>query len=354
MNNNTEPIEYEVFPYSPYWLFAMVVTGFIGVLLISCMAGHSLYHLYRNQIGNKPARLLYITYFISYLITCIGYALFRTDLILPMGTIINCRLGVYLTTNAVFLSKLLLFIIFLYKIDLVFSNSSLQYSRMFLSIIMITYVVSICSLDFAYMFVAWDIIQFRKTTTSLFGNINGVGICTTGVNVTKEWSIVLGLLFVGDAIFSFLMCFLFVYKLYIVNKPIQRESLNDADEDNKLAILMRKQTLLVLLAMITSFLMLGLGATNKHLGIISLFMPIDATVNVFCIWLMFAFANPIWNKLLYCCCFCGYCCNKENLLQSLSQKMESLRSATDVKHIQNNITIKEDSVELGGNTHTKI
>ena len=192
----------------------MIGSGLLGIPIIFAIAIHSIYNLYKSKINTPCTRILYITFFLFYWITCIGYALFRINLIIPMGSIVNCKYGVYLTTNSLFVAKIILFTIFLLKIDFAFHSSALGYSRIFLSIIWSVYTIGICILNAMFMYVTWDLIVFVESSY-LNGTIS-IGMCTTGVNVTTNYTYVVGCIFLGDAFFSIVVCLLFVYKLYKV------------------------------------------------------------------------------------------------------------------------------------------
>ena len=127
-------------------------------------------------------------------------------MLLPMGTSIPCTFGFLYCTQCVFLAKLTLFIIFILRIDLAFHSSALGYPRPFLAAVMGIYTLIICVLNAAFI---WDAIDLIGLYTSSETNIN---VCTTGTSSTIYVYIVGGL-FLGDMIFSILVCCLFVCKL---------------------------------------------------------------------------------------------------------------------------------------------
>eukprot|EP01084_Bolivina_argentea_P148365 259407_1 len=114
---------------SPTWLYIVVITGVLSAIGILIITIHSTKHQKNQAIGTKFSRTFYIVFYVLGFTTCIGFAFLRTNLLLPMGTVISCKIGYYLTINGVYFSKLLLFVIFLYRIDLAFHQSALAYHR---------------------------------------------------------------------------------------------------------------------------------------------------------------------------------------------------------------------------------
>ena len=151
--------------YAVYWIFSMVGSGLLGVLIIFIISIHSIYNLYNSKIHTPFTRRLYIAFFLFYWITCIGYAFFRINLIIPMGYIINCKYGVYLTTNSLFVSRILLFSLFCIKIHFAFHQSALGYSRKFLLILWSSFIVIASTLNALYMYVTWNYVVFIVLST---------------------------------------------------------------------------------------------------------------------------------------------------------------------------------------------
>ena len=194
----------------------MIICGMLGMVRIFLMTAHSMKHFLRNKIIRVFQKVLYIIYFLIAFLCCCSYALLRTDLILPMGTEdgIDCKLGLYITTNTVFLSKVLLFSIFVYRIDSAFHASALGYPRSFLLCLLISYYLICFTLNAAHIYTSWPLVIFEKSRSEdvIASNIsNDIGLCTTSSN--RQLSVVLGALFLGDMIFSVIVCALFVYKL---------------------------------------------------------------------------------------------------------------------------------------------
>ena len=96
------------------------------------------------------------------------------------------------------------------------------------------------------------------------------------------------------------------------------------DKSNKevsLQRLIRKSTSLVVVACLTSICTLGIGAVVRGFALL---IPIDVTVNVICVWLMFSFTNQVWKRILKYLCCCCYCyVFKEEFDESVGLKLRS-------------------------------
>merc|ERR1712228_41540 len=168
--------------------------------------------------------------------------------------------------------------------------------------------------------------------------IRNVSMCTTGA-VSAGYSIVLGLAFLTDVIFTIVVCALFITKLRMVSKSVSSSSGYNQRQHRfivKLAKLTRKYTILVLIACISSLSILGIGAIHLSL---TLLMPIDVTINAFCVWLMFSFADnqKIFKKILQCC-YCRCCGDQKEFIRN----MVSLQSTSDLSKSPMTPSVKSD------------
>eukprot|EP01084_Bolivina_argentea_P131974 232899_1 len=110
------------------FVYMTAISGTIGLTVIAIIGIHCVYNEQQDKIGSKFSRGLSIIFFTTSFLSCLSFALFRTNLILPMGESINCHFGYYFSIQGVYLSKILLFGIFLYRIHLVFHSSTMRYS----------------------------------------------------------------------------------------------------------------------------------------------------------------------------------------------------------------------------------
>ena len=192
--------------FTNIWLYTMMGSGLIGIVLTGIMSIHSIYNLYHSKLTDKFSRIIYCVFFLSYFQACIAYAFFRTDMLLPMGTSIPCTFGFLYGTQCVFLGKLTLFIIFILRIDLAFHSSALGYPRPFLAAVMGMYCIIICAQDAAFIYDAIGLISLYPSSRTI------INVCTTG-NSSKIYVYIVGSMSTGDILFSIFVCSLFVYKL---------------------------------------------------------------------------------------------------------------------------------------------
>ena len=67
-----------------------------------------------------------------------------------------------------------------------------------------------------------------------------------------------------------------------------------------LSEIMRKQSVLVIIGVMTSEIILIVG---KIYYPVTYQIPLDCIVNTICVWLMFRSSDKYWNKCVKCCCF---------------------------------------------------
>ncbi|ETO16897.1 hypothetical protein RFI_20440, partial [Reticulomyxa filosa] len=95
-------------------------------------------------------------------------------------------------------------------------------------------------------------------------------------------------------------------------------SKSEIDRDDRLKRVIHKQTALVFIET-SSYIILWIG--TAPFPSLSLLVPAQCIISVFCVWFMFRFADELWNKLLIICCPC-FAAKQESFLQ----RMRTLRS----------------------------
>eukprot|EP01083_Nonionella_stella_P053269 140960_1 len=317
----------------PIWIYLSCIFGILGSIIVVAIGTHVIYHEQQSKIGLKASRRLSVLFFTTSLLTCVAFGFFRFNLIFP---ILDCHLGFYLSNSCVFVSKLLLFNIFLYRIHLAFGSSALRYSTSFLICALITYLISACGLYAAYIVYSWKLVHFQ-----LLSAHSDLGICTTvgsdlipgNEDARGPQRIVTVLLFLCDVSFSMFVCGLFVHKLRAVIKMTKPESEAHEHRKQNMVLLARKQTALVTIACVTSALTVGMDAVTPGPGYC---LSFDAIVNAVCVWLMYKFTKNIWNACIKSICCCCYCCvYKEEFVErmrGISIPTESKQSHTSKIH----------------------
>eukprot|EP01083_Nonionella_stella_P035610 97142_1 len=319
----------------PVWIYLSCIFGIVGAIIVIGIGSHTIYHERQSKIGIKVSRCLSVLFFTTNLLTCIAFAFFRFNLIFP---IMDCHLGFYLSNTSVFVSKLLLFNIFLYRIHLAFGSSALRYSTSFLLCASLTYIISAGGLFVVYIIYSWKLIHFQPLSAG-----SDLGICTTVSSDFIEGNevvihdgdvrIVTALLFLCDVLFSVFVCGLFVHKLLSVIKMTNAESATHVNRKQNMILLARKQTTLVIIACVTSALTIGMDAVVPGPGYCTSF---DAAVNTICVWLMYKFNKNVWNMCIKSVCCCCYCCvYKEDFMarmRAMSSSADEIKTDTDIQN----------------------
>eukprot|EP01084_Bolivina_argentea_P256803 432520_1 len=322
-NNNT---------VSEPWILTMIVVAMIGAAIISIIGIHAIYNIYHRNINKGVSRYLYVSGFISFWLVCIGYAFFRTDLILPMGSIINCKIGFYLTTNGYFISKVLLLSIFLTRIDSVFGTSALGYSKSFLIITFIIIVLIVLILNILFVYDSWYMITLQSVSNS------NIRVCTTGISRHTLKVIILILLFLMDITSSLFVCALFIYKLRkLIALRVSTTDNGIKPNISKFSKLIRKQTILVIIACLSSFIVMVVGVAFPP---IALLVHVDVVINSFCVYMLFSFSDKIWNRIMDICCYCClYCGELDDYRITIREKPKILSGTVKQQKSTDNVQL---------------
>eukprot|EP01084_Bolivina_argentea_P076685 139010_1 len=317
-------------PFSEASVYCMIFIGIIGMILIPTLAGHTFYNFRKRLSNQRVSLLLYGIYFSVNWMICIGYAFFKSDIIFPMGNSIDCKIGQYFISYFQLFSLISLIAVFIRRIHASFNESALAYNRGFLLFILISYACFRIVGNIFYVTLSYDAITLVKLPS-------GIGICTLGHNFDSDdmekFIMSMAINAFIEIIYLILICAMFVYKLNKVVKMTDGLN-NEEDNENKLKRLMKKQTILVCIACVSTILMWVAGATIPSIGIL---LHIDTIVNSVCVWLMFKFSDKVWNKIVSICCCC--CCKQDLMLRLYSlSNVYSNRSTKDPENINQNGT----------------
>ena len=193
------------------WIYAMIASGFFSAICIVGMFIHSLWHFTHDKTKVTGwLRYLYLSAFLANALTSLQYATLKVDLLLPVGTskniLLSCKVSGYPgSICGLGVCKVLLFSLFLFRIDMTFHGSALAYPRKNLLLFGIFYACLAVGLVSTMLFFAQDVIEYRQTDS-------GIGVCSIfkgnrGTLYTQA-SYVL-----SDTIVSLLVVWLFVRKL---------------------------------------------------------------------------------------------------------------------------------------------
>eukprot|EP01084_Bolivina_argentea_P050402 92673_1 len=248
------------------FVYMTVISGTIGLTVIAIIGIHSVYHEQQDRIGSKFSRGLSIVFFTITFLSCLAFALFRTNLILPMGESIGCHFAYNFSIQGVYFSKILLFVIFLYRIHLVFYKSTMRYSPLFLISNLLIYFIVASAGNIWHTIAAEPLIHLQTFTLSS----TSIGLCTTlGKGTDEQHDLRRNALFFlsgGDVIYSIFVCWLFIRKLRVVIKLVDVNTETHSGRKYAMMLLCRKQTILVIFACTTSILTIGMGSQVSGFG----------------------------------------------------------------------------------------
>ena len=189
----------------------MVTSGFFSATCIFAILIHSLRHLARNKTKlTRSLRYLYLSSLLANALTSLVYATLKVDLLLPVGSsnnfLLSCKVSGYSgSIVGLGICKVLLFSLFLFRIDRTFHGSALAYPRNNLLLFGILYAFLTVALVTTMLLFAQDVIEYRQTES-------GIGVCSIfeGNRGTLYTQISYVL---SDSCFSFAVVWLFGSKI---------------------------------------------------------------------------------------------------------------------------------------------
>ena len=229
------------------------------------------------------------------LIYMIGTFIFNE--ILPIFFIgYTSKWGCFMKTSWVLLiglQKVLMHSFFLIRLYLTFKGSIVEINKKLIIIMFIYIITTTLGFGITYVTLSFFVQQYWcentdipvLSTVAYIGNFN-------------------------DFLWFIVINFMYIIKLYQFIKTI---NINDADKDNKMFEIVKKLTVLAVVAGITTILLISLLAPWRLWG--SEYGGADLTVNCICMMLSFADFNKSYQRC--CCCCIKLCCyycdrNKKN------------------------------------------
>eukprot|EP01084_Bolivina_argentea_P050401 92670_1 len=310
------------------FVYMAIISGSIGLTVIAIIGIHCVYHEQQDKIGSRFSRGLSITFFTISCLSCLAFTLFRTNMILPMGESISCHFGYYFSIQGVYLSKILLFVIFLYRIHLAFHSSTMRYSPLFLKINLLVYFI-ICTAGNIWHTIATEPLIHLQTLTL---STTSIAVCTTvGKGTEMQQDLrrnALVFISIGDVIYSIFICWLFIRKLRVVIKLVDVNTETHSGRKYAMMLLCRKQTILVIFACTTSILTIGMSSQVSGFG---LMVSFDLMTNAICVWFMYSFNKHKWYlfiKYVCCCCYC--CIFKEDSTHSMRALSDNINRSSKI------------------------
>lgn len=280
-------------------IIGYIVNGYIGILVNILCLTHFIKSTWNHE--KMKASMKYSAYvaFISSLIYCIMTGIFRTNIIFKNFDFnakeITCGITFGITYFFYVTGKFGVYILFTYRLQIVFIDSPYPVSQKFLFIIRsiiialtIIYIVGICIF-----------LDRQEILTPIYG----IRLCTGNTEFNTDYGDLSFILFVvTDLIISGTLLCLYCYKLYKMS-----ELLSDIDDDNmrykamrRLQQQLKKSSILVITAILSAWIIVLIGNyVWWPLGWIG--MPLDMTINTISVYLMFGFSKPVYNVLCFVC-----------------------------------------------------
>ena len=243
----------------------------------------------------------------SALLYCFCNGLIRTNLLFPNEsyTLTQCQISFSISYVFYQLSKFAMYILFTYRIQIVFDESSHAVSIKFLSLM--RYAMTLLAAIFC-------VLLFLVNKTKLTTPKLKLSLCTEPGGAFEANIGTLGLIFYGltDLIFSSVLLWLFVSKLHKMSQLFMKA--NSGDNWKLIArirLQLLKSTILVTTSIISTWITVFVG--NFIWPPLQWFTSADMIINSLCIYLIFGFAERTY---LFCCKPCilcyGLCCQRND------------------------------------------
>eukprot|EP01084_Bolivina_argentea_P269703 458429_1 len=299
--------------------------GFIGSFVILSVAIHTIYFLIMQKHQTKSTHIKVKLFWIELVIltcfitSCLGMALGRCDVIIRGDfSKLRCILGYYFEVIPYSLGKLLIYLLFTYRVYNLRSESFRMNSSL-------KYVLSFGVICYLYIIIAQIIAIPLDVSMWVWVLAGNVKMCVIPQSVP---SLLISSSFKAtpfvDAIFGGYLCWFFITRLKIIRLRILEANVielevrssnvvNDADktvvvnttnESEKMLIkdieqIMWKQSILMVIALTTT---LCTVSWMWILPMITNLLVYDGIINSFCVHLAFKICNPFWNQLQKKCC----------------------------------------------------
>eukprot|EP01083_Nonionella_stella_P127287 385614_1 len=298
----------------PDWeIIGFIASGYIGILIITPILLHSMIKMKNNKFMNEMKYTLMIS-LTSALIYCITIAFFRTNIIFALEfspSELPCVLTNGIAYTFYIISKLSMYVLFTYRIQLVFGSSLYAVSPKYLKWmrIIILFITAVFLIP----------IHFTAKQEIITPQLN-ISLCTNDVGFSGDnigqyiGNVTVVLFLLADFIFSMVLLWLFCSKLSKMSKLYSDVLQMGGDDDDKKESLQQiesqliKQTILVCTGIFSTFVFAFIGGfVWWSLG---WFIPLDMAINSLCGYLTYKFASKTYSILCKPCICCCRCCIK--------------------------------------------
>ena len=332
------------------------IGGLAGIIICMVLLINVSIHICKtNNLKQRITYILVILLFISSIVSCIGYAFLRSNIIINFKSdyISNnhCVMGYFVSFIFWLISRVFLYTIFLYRIQNVFRESAYDYHPCVYKFgypwfCLYTFTVSAFNIWSAIFSNARkSILGYNEDTNTIF--------CWYSFQDQTALKYLLYLGTVTELLTNIVLLYLFIKGLYslrnsildskhksstnILNnncmnndEPIYCKSKSKIFQDTmteyendkesvsitmqlliKLHLLMKKQTILVIYANVSTLIFYLISVLIPRSSIL---FPLDISANCICVWLMLGTSEKYWiccTKYGLCCCCFGINKNKD-------------------------------------------
>lgn len=308
---------------SDWEIIGFYVSAYSGCIIIATLLLNFIKNTLNDSSIHNEVKWPTIISLSTAFLYCFCNGFIRTNLLFSdeSFSLLQCKISFSISYVFYQLSKFAMYILFTYRIQIVFGDSPYRVSSKMLNI-MRYFMIFLAAIFCVLLF----LVNKTKLTTPKYK----LSLCTEPGGEFEANIGTLGIMFYGltDFIFSSLLFWLFASKLHKMSKLFLREQ---SSENWKLISRIRssliKSTILVLISIISTWIITFVG--NFIWAPLQWFTAVDMIINSLSIYLMYGFAERTY---LFCCkpcikCF-GYCQNNDAKSVAELTRVKSIESTS--------------------------
>eukprot|EP01084_Bolivina_argentea_P269682 458380_1 len=286
--------------------------GLFGCVVSIILTVHVVYN-YISSASKQPyyTYWLVITHLITAFIVCIVYAFIRNNLFTQISSsefnTFQCTVSIFGSYAVMMINRYVNYVLFVYRIKIVFKDTVYDYNhKIYIAYYIVPPIIGITQ----YLIV---ILSVNLQNMALIGNETNSFLFCSLSKLGQIWIIIASISGLIDFIQSAGLLYMFIKGLYSVNQNVETAN-------NRVVILMKKQTILVSITIVSTFMYWTIAALFKWFAP---FVCLDLIVNSICIWLMFTWSKKYWTFCIdYGCC---YCCYKQKLNKNVELQINPMK-----------------------------
>eukprot|EP00484_Ammonia_sp_Unknown_P016523 CAMPEP_0197038134 /NCGR_PEP_ID=MMETSP1384-20130603/15139_1 /TAXON_ID=29189 /ORGANISM="Ammonia sp." /LENGTH=608 /DNA_ID=CAMNT_0042468529 /DNA_START=126 /DNA_END=1952 /DNA_ORIENTATION=- len=325
---------------SDQMIFGQEMVSMLSVTLIAVILHWTItsfkkdYSLTASKSMRVPCLLSIISFLVMNVVGMIGW----NNVFIPISSI-TCKIIYPFCLLSYNFGKIAMYYLFTFRVELIFKHTNYELSAVSLTVYRVFCFVVPTVLWSIWVYLSWDDIKPHPTDTSDSQYQYCFPVHWKEDTLASQHKInfylaehIMASIAICDLIFSAIPLMLFIYKycqvtsLYRTSKIITNindngdlyQALSNPLQSNvpafelKHIAIIRKSTMLVLIAIVSTWLFLiGSSYIYRQIGF---YLPFDGVINSLCIACLFQFGDDFYAVTfarLECCCLCfGKSCNK--------------------------------------------